>query len=90
MAAVSETIQVKGIRCERCMARLGHVLKGHDGLESANATLAGEVTLAWDDEVTSREALLEAMAKGGFRLVSDTAPVPECDDEPPRVSDTAL
>ncbi len=54
MAAVKETIQVKGIRCERCMARLGHVLKGHDGLESANATLAGDVTLAWDDEVTSR------------------------------------
>jgi copper chaperone CopZ len=67
MAAVSETIRVKGIRCERCMARLGHVLHGHEGLESANATLAGEVTLAWDDEVTSREALLEAMARGGFR-----------------------
>jgi len=70
MAPISETIQVKGIRCERCMARLGHVLKDHDGLESANATLAGEVTLAWDDEVTSREALLEAMARGGFREIA--------------------
>jgi hypothetical protein len=70
MAAVRETIQVKGIRCERCMARLGHVLKGHEGLESANATLAGEVTLAWDDELTSREALLEAMARGGFREIA--------------------
>jgi len=69
MAAVSETIQVKGIRCERCMARLGHVLKGHEGLGSANATLAGEVTLAWDDEVTSRDALLQAMARGGFKEV---------------------
>ena len=49
------------------MARLGHVLKDHDGLESANATLAGEVTLVWDDELTSREALLGAMARGGFR-----------------------
>ena len=35
-----------GIRCERCMARLGHVLKGHEGLESANATLPGDVTLS--------------------------------------------
>jgi copper chaperone CopZ len=69
MAAVKETIQVKGIRCERCMARLGHVLNGHEGLESANATLAGEVTLAWDDTVTSRESLLQAMAKGGFREI---------------------
>ena len=47
VATVHETVQVRGIRCERCMARLGHVLKGHDGLESANATLTGEVMLVW-------------------------------------------
>ena len=69
MAPVQETIRVNGIRCERCVARLGHVLNGHEGLESANATLTGDVTLAWDDEVTSRDALLEAMARGGFREV---------------------
>jgi len=62
-----ETIQVSGIRCERCVLRLGKVLEGHDGLETANANLIGEVSLAWDDERTSREALLEAMARGGFR-----------------------
>ena len=67
MATVRETFQVKGIRCERCVARLGHVLKNHGGLESANATLMGEVTLVWDDEQTSREALVGAMARGGFR-----------------------
>jgi hypothetical protein len=67
MATVQETIRVKGIRCERCMARLGHVLKGHEGLESANATLMGEVTLVYDAEVTSRDALLDAMSRGGFR-----------------------
>jgi copper chaperone CopZ len=67
VATVRETFQVKGIRCERCMARLGHVLKGHEGLESANATLAGEVTLVWDDEQTTRESLLAALTRGGFR-----------------------
>jgi copper chaperone CopZ len=67
VATVRETVQVKGIRCERCMARLGHVLKGHEGLESANATLMGEVTLVFDDELTSREALLKDMVRGGFR-----------------------
>ena len=70
MAPIQETIRVNGIRCERCVARLGHVLDGHEGLESANATLTGDVTLAWDDEVTSRDALLEAMARGGFREVA--------------------
>ena len=46
--------------------RLGGVLEGHEGLEAANATLMGHVTLTWDDETTSREALIEAMARGGF------------------------
>jgi copper chaperone CopZ len=63
----SATIQVSGIRCERCVLRLAKVLEGHEGLESANANLMGQVTLGWDDERTSREAILEAMSRGGFR-----------------------
>jgi copper chaperone CopZ len=62
-----ETIQVSGIRCERCVMRLAKVLENHEGLEAANANLMGVVSIAWDDDVTSREALLEAMARGGFR-----------------------
>ncbi len=62
-----ETLQVSGIRCERCVLRLAKVLEDHVGLEAANANLMGQVTLAWDDEQTSRDALLEAMARGGFR-----------------------
>ena len=70
MASVTETIHVSGIRCERCVNRLAGALTGHDGLESANANLMGQVTLVWDDEHTTREALLEAMAQGGFREVA--------------------
>ena len=64
---MSETIQVSGIRCERCVNRLAAALTGHDGLEQANANLMGQVVLAWDDEKTSREDLLTAMAAAGFR-----------------------
>ena len=67
MAIRTETIQVSGVRCERCVARLAGVLTGHEGLEAANANLMGQVQLQWDDEKTSREALLDAMAKNGFR-----------------------
>jgi copper chaperone CopZ len=70
MASVTETIQVSGIRCERCVARLAGVLTGHDGLEAANANLMGQLTLVWDDEHTTRDALLEAIALGGFREVA--------------------
>ncbi len=62
-----EVLQVSGVRCERCVMRLAKVLEGHEGLEAANANLLGQVSLAWDDERTSREALLEALARGGFR-----------------------
>jgi len=67
VTVVTETLQVSGIRCERCVMRLGGVLQDHDGLESANATLMGEVTVSYDDERTTRAALLDAMARGGFR-----------------------
>jgi copper chaperone CopZ len=62
----TETIQVSGIRCERCVLRHGAALEGADGLEAASATLMGQVTLAWDDERTTRETLLAAMARAGF------------------------
>ena len=67
MATQTETIQVSGIRCERCVGRLAGALRGHDGLEFANANLMGQVQLEWDDERTDREKILAAMAKAGFR-----------------------
>jgi copper chaperone len=66
----SETIQVGGVRCERCVMRLGGALQGLDGLESANANLMGQVTLAWDDERLAREEIVAALERGGFPLVS--------------------
>jgi copper chaperone CopZ len=67
VATVSETIQVSGIRCEKCVLRLAGVLEGHEGLEAANANLMGQVLLQYDDERTTRDALVEAMSRGGFR-----------------------
>jgi len=62
----TETLEVNGIRCERCVMRLAAALQGHEGLEAANANLVGEVTLTWDDGRTSRDALAGALAKAGF------------------------
>jgi copper chaperone CopZ len=67
VAVVTETIQVSGIRCERCVMRLAKTLEGTDGLESANANLMGQVQLSYDDERLTRASLLDAMARGGFR-----------------------
>jgi copper chaperone CopZ len=67
VATVSETFQVSGIRCERCVMRLAKTLEGHDGLEAANANLMGQVMLQWDDERTSRDAIVAKLQQGGFR-----------------------
>jgi hypothetical protein len=64
-----ETIRVSGIRCERCVGRLAVALRDHDGLEFANANLMGDVTLAWDEKRTSRDTLVAALGRAGFREV---------------------
>jgi copper chaperone CopZ len=61
-----ETIQVSGIRCERCVMRLAKTLEDQEGLEAATANLLGQVSLAWDDERTNRAAIIAALACGGF------------------------
>jgi copper chaperone CopZ len=67
VATVTETLQVTGVRCERCINRLAAALRGHDGLEYANANLMGQVVLEWDEERTTRDELLGALAQAGFR-----------------------
>ena len=67
MALVSETIKVTEIRCERCVGRLAVALRSHEGLEYANANLMGDVTLSWDEELTSRDEILAVLARSGFR-----------------------
>jgi copper chaperone CopZ len=71
MAPRSETIQVSGIRCERCVLRLGGALGELEGIEAANANLMGQVVLAWDDERLARDEILSALARAGFRPLAE-------------------
>lgn len=66
MTLQTDTIHVTGVRCERCVGRLAVALRGHDGIESANANLMGEVTLSWDSDRTSREAIIATLTRAGF------------------------
>jgi hypothetical protein len=70
VGVVRERITVSGIRCERCVGRLAGALRGHEGLEYANANLVGDVDLAWDEERTSRDAIVALLARSGFREVA--------------------
>jgi copper chaperone CopZ len=66
MSSATDTLLVSGIRCERCVMRLATALEGQPGLEAAHANLMGEVTLTWDDDATTREALVGTLAGAGF------------------------
>jgi copper chaperone CopZ len=58
---------VTGVRCERCVMRLGAALQPLEGIESANANLMGQVMLSWDDERVARDDIVAALARAGFR-----------------------
>ncbi len=73
VAELTETVQLSGFRCERCVTRLTAVLEGHPGLHSAWGDHGGAVRLTWDDELTNRGALVAAMARGGFHEVTAVA-----------------
>ena len=68
----TETFQMSGIRCERCVGRLAGALRGLDGLEFANANLMGEVSLQWDEETTSRDEIVAALRRSGFPELAST------------------
>ena len=68
----AETIQVSGIRCERCVGRLAGALRGHEGIEQAIANLVGQVQLFWDDERTDREAIVATLTRAGFHPVEQS------------------
>ena len=62
----SETMQVGGVRCERCVMRLGAALQGLEGIDYANANLMGEVTISWDEERLPRAEIVAALERAGF------------------------
>lgn len=66
MATQTETLQVTGVRCERCVMRLGSALQPLEGIESANANLMGQLTLSWDDEQIRRDEIVAALNRAGF------------------------
>jgi copper chaperone CopZ len=67
MTVVTETLEVEGIRCERCVQAIAKVLGGVDGLAGASANLMGEITLAYETPEV-REAAVAAIEAAGFTV----------------------
>lgn len=67
MTVVTETLEVEGIRCERCVRAIATALGGVDGLAGASANLMGEVTLAYETPEV-RLAAVSAIEAAGFTV----------------------
>jgi copper chaperone CopZ len=67
MTVVTETLEVEGIRCERCVQAVAIALGGVDGLAGASANLMGEVTIAFDSPDV-RAAAIAAIEAAGFSV----------------------
>jgi copper chaperone CopZ len=67
MAVVTETLEVEGIRCERCVQALATALGGVEGLAGASANLMGEVTVAYESREV-RDAAVAAIEAAGFSV----------------------
>ena len=62
------TVQVSGVRCERCIGRLAGALRSHDGIEYANANLMGQVTLACTPDTAVQALRTQAAAYQGVEV----------------------
>jgi copper chaperone CopZ len=67
MTVVTETLEVEGIRCERCVQALATALGGVEGLAGASANLMGEVTVAYET-LAVRQAAVAAIEAAGFTV----------------------
>ena len=67
MAAMTETLEVQGVRCERCVQALATALGGVEGLAGASANLMGEVVIAYDTPDV-RDAAVAAIERAGFSV----------------------
>lgn len=70
MPEISETLTVEGIHCLQCPPRIGAALAPVPGVVAASASLAGEVTVRYEDHVPGvRAAVLAALGTAGYPVV---------------------
>lgn len=84
-AEKTETVEVKGGDCEECKTHIEKAASGLEGVMSADWNLeTKELTVVFDDEVTSLDSIEEAIAKHGNDTPNHKATVeafnalPEC------------
>ena len=67
----TEFMKVTGMTCGGCIGNVTSALKAIAGVDDVNASLsAGEVTVTYDESLTSPEPLRAAVKKAGYGVGS--------------------
>jgi copper chaperone CopZ len=65
----TETFEVEGVHCPRCIEKIAAALTGLEGLHAANANLMGEVTVQLDGP-EAHERVQAALEGAGFPVAA--------------------
>ena len=66
---IAEVIEVEGVHCPRCIAKIAAALADVEGLLAADANLMGEISVRLDDDA-ARERVHAALAGAGFPVAA--------------------
>ena len=64
--ATRKTLNVKGMHCEKCVARVKNALEGVDGVHAARVSLEKENAIVKLGEDVADEVLVKAVEAEGF------------------------
>ena len=71
-----ESIPVKGMDCASCAASIEHVVRKVPGVLSVSVFYPTQkMRVEWDSEQTSREAIVKAVSRLGYRVLDKRAPI---------------
>lgn len=74
----AKLLNVTGMTCGSCVARVTSALERVDGVGNVSVSLAaGEATVIFDEAVTSADVLQEAVRQAGYGTQTATAPKPK-------------
>jgi copper chaperone CopZ len=66
---IAEVIEVEGVHCPRCIAKIASALTGIEGLHAADANLMGEVNVQLEGP-DAQERVRAALEGAGFRVAA--------------------
>lgn len=63
---MQKTLNVNGMMCPKCVARVEKTLKGIEGVESVEVSLENKNAMVVCDDAVDAQALADAVTKAGY------------------------